>query len=387
MGNRRTTARLAVLAVAATVLVAGCSDDDGSNDGDEKRRSPQSLSEGYSVRGALAEIPASAVDDDVLVQTADLRAATEAAGLDVPTDGSREATSPWLSGLTDASSESPTPVFVPFGESFNLQAAAPEEFAELLGWSVLDVDSFVELSVPPGRFAVVTGDFDDDTLSSDLTEVGDGVVTDVEGEDFENHLDAVNAANRLGVPTRLARQEDRIALSPSTPAVESWLEGGDSLADDDSLAAVADALDDEGAISAVLTRVEGGADPASAVLGSQASPEQLEALNEQLEGSVPEDPFDAVGIGWSVDDGEAEVHVAYHFDSTDAARDGAEVLEKTYREGTSSVSRTPYSDYLDVEDVDADGPVVTVTVTPAEQGRTSFLYQALQQRELLFVSR
>ncbi|WP_157551028.1 hypothetical protein [Nocardioides jensenii] len=373
------------LAAGALALTVACSGSDDSDDSDHVDKAAP-LSSGYSVRAALAEIPDSAVEGEVLVQTADLRAATEAAGVEFPTDGSREGTTPWLMALTDGASDRPAPGFVPLPESFNLQSASPDDFAGVLGWSVLDVDSFVELSVPPGRFAVVTGDFDDDTLSGDLTEVEDGIVTDREGEDFENDLASVNATNPLGVPTRLARQDDRIALGTSTPAVRSWLDGGDTLADDDALAAVAGALDDEDVVSAVLTHVEGGQDPAAA-LGSQASPEQLKALSEQIDGFVPDDPFDAVGIGWAVDDGKAEVHVAYHFESDDAATDGAKVLEKTYREGVSVVSQTPFSDYLSVDDVETDDSVVTVSVTPADDNRDGFLYQALVQRELLFVSR
>lgn len=378
MTRRRTATVGAALALA--LAVTGCSGDDGADGNDDYA----ALAQDYSVLGALAEIPASAVDpDSVLVQTADLRAATEADGVDFPSGGSREDVTEWLMRLTN---DPKAPVFVPLAESFNTLAASPDEFADVAGWSLIDVDSFVEYSVQPETFAVVVGDFDDDTLSSDLVEIGDGVVSDREGEDNEVDPAQSGPLNRLGQPTRFAQQGDRIALGGSTPAVTAWLDGDESLADDQSFAAIATALDEENVLCAVLNSIASGSDPAAA-LGGQASPEQLKALREEFDSWLPKDSFDAVGIGWGVDDGQSQVHVAYHFGSSSAADSAGPVLEQAYREGKSSRAQFPWSDRMGVEDVDVDGSVVTVTVSPTEQGSISDLHQALVSRDSLFVSR
>ncbi|KRF20907.1 hypothetical protein ASG90_00295 [Nocardioides sp. Soil797] len=381
MTNRSTATLGTCLALA--LAVTGCSSD--GDDADNGHDDDGGLSKEHSVLGALAEIPESVVDEDsVLVQTADLRAASEADGLDVPTGGSRDDVANWLLGLTN---DPQRKVFVPVAESFNSLAASPDEFAEVAGWSLIDVDSFVEYAVPPSTFAVAQGDFDDDTLDSDLIDVGDGVVTDREGDDNEVDPGEPSALNQLGQPTRFAQQGDRIALSRSTPAVESWLEGEGTLADDDSFSSVATALDDEDVVSAVLASVAGGSDPSAALLGEGASPEQLKALQEEFDNWLPEKSFDAVGIGWGVDDGEGRVYAAYHFDSSSAAEEGATALEKNYREGSSLQTRTPWNERMDVDDVEVDGSVVTVAVSPTAKGAVMDLQRALLSRDALFISR
>jgi hypothetical protein len=137
----------------------------------------------------------------------------------------------------------PTPVFVPMASSFNLDTAAPDEFADVAGWSVLDVDAFVEQTTPPTTFAVVTGDFAGDSLADDLVETDDGIVSDKDGEDFEVDLDQITALSRIGQPVRMAQDGDKIALSSSTPEVRAWLDDEPSLAEDEAFAAVAGALD------------------------------------------------------------------------------------------------------------------------------------------------
>lgn len=253
----------------------------------------------YSVEGALAELPASVGSDAPLIQTADLDAATELSGLERPTDLDPETVSDWISPLVGVRmpDSPPAPVFVPVPAVVNpRELIRIDEFDEELGWSLLDVDTFVEQSTPPETFAVVTGAFDSDQLNPDLAPASDAVVSAGEGDDLEPDLDETLAARPLGVPLRMAQDEGRIAASPSTPFVEDWTAGPDeTLADNESLASVAAALDDADAVAAVLT----SGLPVAGVAMRQ--PEQLSTVAEQL----PADPFDTVGIGWGVDDNGA----------------------------------------------------------------------------------
>lgn len=204
-----------------------------------------------------------------------------------------------------------------------------------------------------------------------------------EGEDFE--LSEPNAVSRLGVSLRLAQDGDRIAASPSTPFVEEWVAGPEeTLADDESLSSVADALDDADVVAAVVTRVEGGLDQ----LGRRPlSEEQIEAIIKLAEDEVPAAPFDAVGLGWSVEDGEAMITVAYHFASGDEAADAVGALENLFRDGLSFVTDQPISDRLTLQDVTADADVVSVSLTLPEDSQPQIIYAMLQRQDLPFVSR
>ncbi|WP_375000772.1 hypothetical protein [Aeromicrobium sp. CTD01-1L150] len=366
--------------LAAGVLVA-C--------GGSEQPAETDLVEEFTVHGALAEVPALGEDDAPLIHAADLRRATELAGLEYPSDGSREAVTPWLMSLTGAGSPDGgmSPVFVPMPATFNLQAASPDEFADLLGFSILDADRFVEASAAPRTFATVVGDVSEDTLADDLVEVGDAIWSDSDADDLTQALGDSTAASRLGVPVRVAGQEGRIAVSTSVPLVKAWLDDGESLADDAGLSAVAEALDERDAVSATLTPVTGTDDPLGQALGDTATPEQLADVQQRVDPMIPAEPFDAVGIGWSVTQGDAEVHAAYHFGTDDAAAEAVGVLETAYREGLSVRSGQPFSDRFTVQDAQADGPVVVVTVSHSEEQPPGFLQDVLLQQDVLFVSR
>jgi hypothetical protein len=343
----------------------------------------------YTVLGALAELPASTETDALLVQTGDLVAATELAALERPSEPDIDAVASWILPLTGLPREDEfAPLFVPLGQVFNYQNLADiAQFDDALGWSLIDADAFVEQSTPPESFAVITGDFDETTLNPDLTEVADGVVSYGEGDDFETNLSGdPNPVDRLGRPVRLARDRDRIAASFSTPFVQQWLAGADeTLADDAELAAVATALDEADVVAAVLTRVESGFDQ----LGSSQplSSEVVAQLQDRLQNQVPSAPFDAVGFGWNVLDGEAAITVAYHFSSAEEAADSVASLERLYREGESLVTRQPISELVTIEDIVAAGDVVSVSLSVPDDSRPQVIYDMLLRRDVPFISR
>jgi len=380
-------ALVAAVALSLSVLVAGCSSGD---DDDDKRGpgkdTPARLDGDWSVRGALAEVPMSATGDRVFVQTGDLAAAVEAAGLE-RTDGGDVLD--WLPPVTGVGRDGTTSqVFVPLADLVNPTRAGEDRLKAVLGFDLDAVDSFVNQSTPPNDFVVVSGaDLSPDLLSDDLVDQ-DGVLTDVEGEDLAiNPQQLDDALSPLGRPTRIRAEEGAVVLSSTTPAVKDWRGDGETLADNESLAAVASALDDAGVYSAVVTEAVSGSDPAAEVLGPNVTPEQLEAVRKQIEGTIPQQPYDAVGIGWAVEDGEARVHVAYHFADDDAASSGLETLEQAWSEGMAVQSRRPMSDYVTVADSATDGPVATITLSMVDQGPPATVLNFLAQQEPVFVSR
>lgn len=365
----------AVLAVAlAGVSGCGSSDDD---DGGRTTGEADAFAEEFSVLGALHELPTAGVDlDEAMISMADLDAATEAGDVERPEDGSREAFAAWMNPITGVE---PNDVFVPLAMSFNVPAASPDDFAEVAGWSVNEVASFAEIAAPPYQFAVVTG-LEDDALADSLVDSGDGIRSSAEGDDLQPDLANVSGVDKLGRPIRFLQQGDMVGFGTSTELVKGWADNSATAADDDSFAEVAAALDGAEVVSATLTHVSGGG-LAAALGGQGASPEQIEALEEEAGDLIPDAPFDVIGIGW---DAEGEVHVAYHFEDSAAAQESADVLEKTWSEGTT-MTRQPMSEVVTVEGVDTEGAVVVVSVTPAEQ-RAGFLHQMMQRRELVFVS-
>lgn len=340
------------LCLAVPLVASGCSgsdEDEGLGSGD------------YSVVGALAEIPEAAVGDEPLVvETGDLRAATEAADLSVPDAGDEDEVMAWLSTLTGyvSPTEDPAPVFVPMAAQFNVESTTPADYEEVAGWSVLDVDTFVESGPPPDQMLVVGGDLSRDALDDDLIDLGDGVVTDRDAEDHEMDPEQT-LLNQTGAPSRFAQEGDLIAMSTSTELVRDWLDGSEALADDESLRAVAEALDEQEVISALVT---------------EPTPDDAA------------ESFDALAIGWAVDDGDAQVYVAYHFESAGAAENAAEQLQSAYRDGTG-VNGVPYSEMVGVEDVSTDGSVATVSLRPADGRSPRVVYDMWTQREPVFAPR
>lgn len=342
--------------------------------------------EGYSVMGALAELPGPATPE-AMVQTGDLTAASEVAGLERPATLDTSAMAEWVSSLSGGpvGAAEPAPVFVPFAEVFNIQwLTEHQQFADALGWSLLDVDSFAEVLLPPERFAVVAGDFDEATLLTDLPEVAEGVVTYGEGEDHAADLENANAVNRLGIPVRLGHRDGVVAASPSTEAVADWVAGPEvTLAEDTALAAVAGALDEQDVVAAVLTTGQNLSGDL-AVAEMSMTPEVVESLRQQLT-DLPSVSFGTVGIGWAVQDDEPVVVVAYHMGSEDAAERAVPQFETTYRQGVTLRTGQPLSDWVELLSVEAAGDVVVVRGRNGEVGRPGALLEHLYGRDVPFL--
>lgn len=377
---------IAGAAVAAGLVVASCGGDDGGGEG---------LGEGddYSVAGALAELPASLDNGDVEIMTSDLNAASETAGLERPDDaGDVDALIDWVNPLTGGpvGDQGDQVAYVPVAHVFNLPRGVQGmgEFHDELGWSLVDADSFVEYSLPPARFSVVSGPYDDETLSDDLIELDGGILTNNEGEDGEQDLEGRSAVDDLGRPVRLARDGDRIASSLQTPTVEEWIDGPDeTLADDEDLVAVADILDEADVFSAYLVRRESGFSSSVLIRDlAQDRDEVVDALGERLEEmGLPPSPFDTVGIGWGADDEGAVITIAYQHDSEEAASENADALEELLTEGLSIQSDRRLSDLYDLVAVETDATIAIVTLRPGPEGWPSTAVQALQTLDTPFV--
>lgn len=358
-------------------------DDGADNTGDG---TVGGLSDGYTVLGSLAELPL-ASDETIIVQTADLQAATELAGLERASSLEPEELAPWINPLTGVPVNGQSaPVFVPPASGLG-QVQQAAEFHDLLGWSILDVDSYVEYNNAPYLNLVVTGEFTPDTLSPDLLDLPGGVRSFGEGDDLSVNPQNSSAVSRIGNPIRLGQLDGRIMLSHTTAAVSGWLQGGGpSMADHAGLAAVATAVDEAGAVSAMLTSTTFSSTDLPTIVpvqpGEDFDFDEVLALAE----SLPSFPFDAVGIGWSASDqGEAVITVAYHFGSPSAAASSESALEDVWTQGRTLRELRPFSDWYEVEQVTSDGPVASVTLRGTEPNSPAVIANMLMQRELVFM--
>lgn len=311
---------MGAVALAALVL-AGCGEGD-EQDAPETEGREAAEGATFSVAAGLADLPVPDGDGLVTVSVADVAAVAEANGLEPPAS-SADATQDWLSTMTGADVEAPA-VLVPPAGALGLDVA---DHAAITGFSWVEADWYATAALPPDEFTVLHGPVAGAELGDTVTELEEGVWTVGDGEDYAPDLTGDRVVDQLGRPVRIARTDDAIATSLSTPMITGWLAGdGERLADDEGLVAVAEQLDAEGAVAAYLVVTPGASD--------------------------------AVGIGWS---GDRTVAIVHDLATEDAAAEAVDALEQQYVDGDDPVSGRPYSTVLEVDDVRTAGRTVVVS--------------------------
>ena len=285
----------AAACLAVLLTAGGCGDEEADEGG-----AGSGSAGDWSVAGSVAQLPA-LEDGPLTITTADVEAVAHANGLDMP-DSVGDATPDWLTTMTgtgDAVAIVVPPSFV--------RSSTPDQLVESTGFWWGAADSFASVAVPPDELSVFEGD-----------DLGDPEAADG--------------------PLQVATTDDgAVVVSTSETLLEDWV-GGDAttLDGDEPLTAVAEALDDAEALSAVIV-------------------------------GLP-DPAPMVGIGWlGEDDGDALAAIVYGLASEDAATDAEAGLESDF---------SGLDDLFEVEDVAARGSTVTVTVRVAPD-HVSTPYQLL----------
>lgn len=361
MTMRTTIAAGVTLAVLGT---SACGLPDLTGGGDEES----------TIRAGLAQLP-QPEGDEYTVRVVDLDAATEAAGLERPTELDPESLAAWVAPLSGQPSDgSYAPVVAPMPELTNPTAGMKaQEFHDIAGWSTVDISSYAEVVDRPQSFASLTGNFDDSTLDH-LPEVGDGVRTVGEGEDGEGDLTGTTVVQPTGAPVRMAQRDGRLGGSSSTAAVEDWLDGPEvPLSDESTMSSLADALDEQGAVSAQFA--VGGDFSAGTTLGTPRATARV--------GPLPEHAFDAVAIGWLVPDGGPRLVVAYHFSDEGAAASSVDPITEVFASGRDMHGRA-LSEAFAVDEVTAKGEVVTAILEPHD-GAQAKIHSRLQTRDAPFL--
>ena len=375
--SRNRTAACALVVLTMAAAAAGCGDNSDDHDG------------GAIERG-LEQIPRSVYDrvDDgssPMVEIADIAALSRIDGLATPAPGrDQDEISDSLVALTGGGATNGARIVVGWLGDPSPGIARPADFDDEIGLDVGAVETFAALIAPPLTFTAYTGDV---RLSDSLDVVADGVRTLGSGRDLAISADGRSALSRLGVPLRLGEKDGEVALSTSTPAIESWLDGdGDSLADDDRYTEVAQAFDRLEAPTALIAEAGFGLDPIR-VLGSGVSPDEAAQDLDDLDGQVIEQPFDIVGVGGAEIDGDASVVAVYLFDSEDDATAAVDTIENVWSDSQLAQSRQSIDELLDLTSVTADGRTVTVVARPLEGRSTRIGSNFLLSREVVFQHR
>ncbi|MGY1747552.1 hypothetical protein [Blastococcus sp. SYSU D00695] len=296
-----------------------------------------------SVAAMLGLLPPMGDDELGVVTVSRWHAAAQAYGVDAPPAGTpvEELVGGYLVPLTTEQGG-----LVRASDLLSLDTVAVQPVEEQFGFAVGQVAADVSAGTPPRTVSAARGDFDPDAIAEATGSgpVGDEVTEeDVDGvrvlswlDDLENDLQrptalsATGSAGRLGLPDEqtllLARDDDGIA------ALVAATQGGDSLADDADLAAVATALDGEDVLSAQMLRRPAGS----------------------------ELTYEAAGIGFAWD-GSGHVVLAYSAASESDAQALAADVEELLTGGSTVRGSRPWSELLPDPVVRADGTVVVVT--------------------------
>jgi hypothetical protein len=314
----------------------------------------------------LAQLPGPAETDEIVtVAYGDLARAAELAGVERPSDhANSDAVVDYIFAVTgtrqDQGEALQAASLVPEAAQIDYSTSDPEGFVEDVGWSILDVDRFAERQLLPQSVTLLEGDFDRGRLDEALGEADDGVW--VKGDPSGAiDVEATTPARPLGESLWLALDDERLTVTRSDDEMRAARRaaGGDgTLASDETLSALAGALDGEDVYSAMLV----AGDPAGAVGDGSDTRAGREAA--EPEGAHCES-ITGVAAGIAHDGEPLIVYVLAHADDATAERNAA-VVEEALASGESPRSGRPWSEMVTVDSVDADGAVVVARLRPAD---------------------
>jgi hypothetical protein len=302
----RRSRRSPLLALVALLVPMSCSDDGKS-----------------SASGAMADLisrtPADAVEGEFTrIVLMDLDAATKLSGVARPdADASSDERTDWLQAVLGFDDDSDVAVLFPqLTERY-----IGDELRDKFGWTQEDVARFVEVQAVPDRFTIL------DTK---------GVTTaDLDGALGQPDSDDVWASGEGDDETFVALDDATVVMSPTAGLLDDWRDAKDLLDKDDSMASMAEALDDKG------------------VYGAMIIPEAPHAKADSSDDVERLPDFDSLAFGLAVDAGKPTAVLVYHYGSEAEAKDAVEQTRTVLTEKSDGGSRMP--DLLTDVEVKADG--------------------------------
>jgi len=239
-------------------------------------------------------------------------------------------------------------VFVAFPASLLQSAAEPEALIEEFGFGIGEIETFTVLEALPAQFMVFSGV----SPRNDLPEVAPGVLTVGDGEDLIQDFENVSAVRRLGRPWRVAERDGFVGISLETAPLVAWHDDSvqQTLADDPSLLAVAQRLDEVGVVSASLS------------------------TSDSFAG------FEASGIAWTEDDDGPVGVVVLSYPSEAAAADRLGAVTAGFDEEPRSGAAVP-SERMVVDSVELRGAEIVMVVHFLPETNPQILLDMWSRRE------
>jgi len=384
---RRSTVLLTALALTLT-LTACSGDDSGGVDAVAE-------TEGGPMASALALVPTTD-DEGALVVVNDYAAAGAALDLDRPSpdEADEDSVADWFIPLTTGRDDVVGGLTAT--EFLGSRVTEDEAWRDELGWAPVDVDLAVELQTEEGPgYSAFTGDFDADTIEDAVTAEDNVWADELEVEeqgDTEYYRwgddeaaidpDRVTTVRPLGRGGSMAVFEGTVLWSWRVDELEAGIDAatgeGDSIGDDEELAAMAEAMDGLGAMGAVFTSDE-------EILAGPPIPGLDDVDRTSLDGPVLE-PYEALATGVRIGEDGQQVLVALLHDDEDDAAENVDALEEVVEDGTSLVTNRAWSDQVSVDEIEADGPVLTAVLDLEDGGAPNLWINMLYTRDTLLAT-
>jgi hypothetical protein len=335
------------------------------------------------LEASLAFVPDTDANRE-LVYVADLQAFLDDQGKELPGDFGE------IKFVDPVALFTPTPLLQ---DALSQADETTDPMADEYGIGLGQVRLGVSAGLAPDVTELLFGDFDPaaveqavgaDPLWNDqkTTVQSNGQTFYAWGEDDETQIDKRSPMRKLGIGGRLWVGEEVAAVTRSTGVMEAVLAGcagaAPTLADDDTYAGIAERLATfEGAFDATLTDQVRGPDEPPA--GSRGSGSTAPSVANLLEGVT------AYGFasGPSDDPERARILLVIATGSDEEAADNVQPILDRIANGTTATTGQLWSEMLEVESTDVDGPFVIVDLR-AENA--SVLRTDLMRRDSLIVS-
>ncbi|GEM_PF-2187309 len=231
---------------------------------DPVEQEPVDFSVGFSASAVLAEVPRFQIgtDANTTISALDIAEVAELAGVERIGFVGSDVEWDWILAR-GAVNQDATPIVAmpwPVNDMISVAFRWPQEFEAELGWAGGDVDAFIKRTTffQSQSERELVPSINVFRLRSDMSELAnrapsEGIIDVGSGDDFDTEFEPFLQLRPDGVPLRVGVDQDRstVAISPSTPAVRSWLSRGSAMAEQANAHELALALDRTGDLYAV----------------------------------------------------------------------------------------------------------------------------------------
>ncbi len=271
--------------------------------------------------------------------------------------------------------------------------AITDEEPMALGFGPPDLESEVLIEVEDGVPLSVLGfpeEFGFEAVEDALSECSYSSEEIENGTLYTRELQAPcgDIDSSLGIPSPSVASiavmpDDAMMLTASSPEpIETALEESAESSLDPVLSDLGGALD--GVVAGTIAYGELGCPSfgISAALGPSATPEQLEAIEEEQ--GTAGDPYESLLVGYETGGDAFSGIIALDHADADAADAALESRENAISEGVTLTAQQPYSELFQLDQAEVEDDAVIFNVSAPSEGRPLKLLSAAALRDLTF---